>query len=173
MTSEMPKIIKLSELGNGSINGTIAADETQREALANRFDLPRITSLNATYSLQHDKEKISFTGAIDSHLEQLCAVGGEAFPVQITEDFDIVFTPKLESAASEEEIELAAEDCDIMEYEGAQIDIGEAIAQTLYLALDPFPRGPNADAIAEKAGFKSEEEAGPFGALAALKDKLS
>ena len=60
----------------------------------------------------------------------------------------------------------------MIEYEAEQIDLGEAIAQTLYLALDPYPRGPDADSIAEKKGLKSEEEAGPFGALAALKDKL-
>ncbi len=44
-------------------------------------------------------------------------------------------------------------------------------AQTLCLALAPFPRGPNADPLARES-LKSEEEAGPFGVLAALKDKL-
>lgn len=172
MTPELSCTIKLSELGSGATDGTVAADDAQRGALAKRFNIPRITSLNATYKLQFREEKIFFTGVIDSHLEQRCVISGEPFSVQITEDFDIIFTEKSEPAASEEEIELAAEDCDIMEFEGKQIDIGEAIAQTLYLALDPYPRGPDADMIAEKKGLKSEEEAGPFGALAALKDKL-
>ena len=40
------------------------------------------------------------------------------------------------------------------------------------LALDPFPRGPGAEAALKVAGVISEEEAGPFGALAGLKDRL-
>ena len=74
--------------------------------------------------------------------------------------------------ASGEEVELSEDDCDVMEYSGQQIDLGEALAQTLFLALDPYPRAENADEFARKKGLKSEEEAGPFGALAELKDKL-
>jgi hypothetical protein len=58
---------------------------------------------------------------------------------------------------------------DIVFHDGAAIDIGEAIAQTLALALDPYPRAPDAEAALKEAGVKSEAEAGPFAALAALK----
>ena len=51
-------------------------------------------------------------------------------------------------------------------------DLGEAVAQSFALLLDPFPRSPNADAVLKAAGVKEEGEVGPFGALAALKDKL-
>jgi hypothetical protein len=70
-------------------------------------------------------------------------------------------------------IELAEEDLDTVFYTGSALDLGEAAAETLALALDPFPRSPNAAEVLKKAGVISEEEAGPFGALAALKDKLS
>ena len=40
------------------------------------------------------------------------------------------------------------------------------------LALDPFPRGPNAAAALREAGVISEEEAKPLGALAGLKAQL-
>ena len=55
----------------------------------------------------------------------------------------------------------------------AAIDLGEAVAETLSLSLDPYPRAPGAEEALKAAGVKSEEEAGPFGALAGLKDKLS
>ena len=58
-------------------------------------------------------------------------------------------------------------------YDGGAIDLGEAAAETMALALDPFPRGPGAEAALKAAGVISEEEAGPFGALAGLKDKLA
>ena len=128
--------------------------------------------MNATYTLQNGDERISFTGRIESDLQQLCSVTGESFQVRMRENFDIAVVPKLEIEGTDEEIELTEDDCDIVEYEHGQFDIGEAIAQTLYLALDPFPRGPNADAVARDV-LKTEEEAGPFGALAALKTKKS
>ncbi|MBF6602376.1 MAG: DUF177 domain-containing protein [Sphingorhabdus sp.] len=169
---ELSKIIKLSEIGGAALTGNITADDSQREALAKRFDLPSIESLSADYRLEAKEHKISFTGSIRSDLHQNCAISGQPFPVKVAEEFDIIFVEKSDNPPAEEEIELEAEDCDIIEYENARIDLGEAIAQTLYLALDPYPRGPEADSVAEKRGLKSEEEAGPFGALAALKDKL-
>jgi uncharacterized protein YutE (UPF0331/DUF86 family) len=56
---------------------------------------------------------------------------------------------------------------------GAMIDLGEVAAETMALALDPFPRGPDAESALKAAGVISEEEAKPLGALAGLKDKLA
>ena len=47
--------------------------------------------------------------------------------------------------------------------------IGPAVADTLALVLDPYPRGPNADAALRAAGVMNEEQAGPFAVLAKLK----
>ena len=41
----------------------------------------------------------------------------------------------------------------------ALIDLGEAAAETLALALDPFPRSPDADAMLAEAGVIGEDEA--------------
>jgi hypothetical protein len=63
---------------------------------------------------------------------------------------------------------------DVVFYDQAAIDVGEAVAETLALSLDPWPRSPDAEAILREAGVKreGEEEKGPFAALASLKDKL-
>lgn len=172
MTPEFSHIEKLSELGSENPKQSVVADEDQREALVKRFGLLAMEKLEATYQLQVDGKKIQLSGVINAALEQSCSISGEPVPVIVEEEFKVIFLPKTDLPESEEEIELAADDCDVVEYEDNKIDIGEAIAQTLYLSLDPFPRGPNADKVAEKQGLKSEEEAGPFGALAALKDKL-
>ena len=50
-----------------------------------------------------------------------------------------------------------------------RIDLGAAIADTLGLAIDPYPRSAGADAALKEAGVLSEAEAGPFAALAKLK----
>ena len=87
------------------------------------------------------------------------------------QDFAVRFVGP-EAMPDAEEVELSAEDCDIMDHDGQAIDIGEAVAQSFGLALDPYPRSPDAEARLREAGVLSEEQAGPFGALAALKDKL-
>ena len=168
---EFSHIVKLSEIGSTPRTGTLSANDDERKKLAQRFDLPKITSLDASYKLQAGENRIEFSGRIESDLQQRCSVTGESFQVRLREEFDIAFVPELAIEGTDEEIELTEEDCDVIEYENGQIDLGEAIAQTLYLALPPFPRGPNADIVAREV-LKSEEEAGPFGALAALKDKL-
>ncbi|WP_339823540.1 YceD family protein [uncultured Parasphingorhabdus sp.] len=169
---EFSCIIKLSEIGSKPKTGKLVASAEERSALALRFDLPKISSLTASYKLLGGERGIGFSGKLESDLLQSCAITGEDIPVQVRDTFDILFIPKADPEQLEEEIELTEDECDIVEYEQAQVDLGEAIAQTLYLSLDPFPRGPNADEVARKKGLKSEAEAGPFGALAALKDKL-
>lgn len=172
MRPEFSHIVKFSELGSDNPERSVTANDSEREALAKRFDLLVMQELGATYQLKVDGNKVHLSGVIKAALEQPCSISGEPVAVTVDEQFKVVFLPRAEIPQSEDEIELAEEDCDIVEYEGNNIDVGEAIAQTLYLSLDPFPRGPSADAVAEKQGLKSEEEAGPFGALAALKDKL-
>tara|TARA_R110000824_G_scaffold378708_1_gene570363 strand:- start:427 stop:951 length:525 start_codon:yes stop_codon:yes gene_type:complete len=167
---EFSHIVRLSEIGSAPRSGTLSANEEERQKLAQRFDLPKISTLEATYRLVAGENRIGFAGKLESDLQQRCSVTGESFQVRLREEFDIAFVPELDIDGADEEIELTEDDCDIIEYDNGQIDLGEAIAQTLYLALPPFPRGPNADVVAREL-LQSEEEAGPFGALAALKNK--
>ena len=60
---------------------------------------------------------------------------------------------------------------DEVAYSGGAIDVGEAVAQTLALALDPYPRAPNADAALQAAGITDEADLGPFAALKGLLGK--
>ena len=168
---EFSYIVKASEIGSTPRTGKLSANKEERQKLAERFDLPKIGALNADYNLVASDDRIAFSGRLEADLQQLCSITGESFQLRLREEFDIGFVPQLAIDGTEEEIELTEEDCDIIEYEDGKIDLGEAIAQTLYLALPPFPRGPNADAVAREK-LQSEEDAGPFGALAALKDKL-
>ena len=80
--------------------------------------------------------------------------------------------PRPGTGRPDEEIELGEAELDVAFYDGASVDLGEAVAETLALALDPYPRAPDAEQALKAAGVKSEEEAGPFGALTALRDKM-
>lgn len=145
----------------------LVADDAERQAIAERLDLPSLDRLEAHASLARDGEVIRVAGRIAAALEQRCVVTGEPVAAHVDEPFDIAFIP--EPQAGDEEIELKPEDCDTVFHDGAAIDLGSAIADTLALALDPSPRSAAAEAALREAGVLSEEEAGPFAALAKLK----
>ena len=75
------------------------------------------------------------------------------------------------SGTPDEEVELSAEDLDVIFHDGREIDLAAAVADELSLALDPYPRSARAEDALKEAGVLSEEQAGPFAALAALKGK--
>jgi len=97
-------------------------------------------------------------------------VTDEALPVTVDEPVALRFVA--EDKPDADEVELDENALDTMGFDGAAIDLGEAAAETMALALDPFPRGPNAAAVLREAGVISEEEAKPPGALAGLKAQL-
>ena len=102
-------------------------------------------------------------------MTQNCSVTGDPLPVVVEEDFAIRFHPEPDTELPDE-TELSEDECDTVFYSGNAIDLGEAAAETLLLALDPFPRGPRAAAALKAAGVISEDEVEPLGALAGLKD---
>jgi len=173
-TPELSRRIKLAGLPGETL--VIEASPTEREALAARFGLPSIESLRADVELEHRGSAVRATGRLAAKILQTCAISGEDFPVSVDEELDLRFVEHgtLEAAQDENsdiEIELDAEDCDEIEYSGDAFDLGEAIAQTLGLAIDPYAEGPGADAARKKAGIVAEgEQDGPLAeALKGLK----
>ena len=149
----------------------LAANAEERSALARRFGLLTLDRLEADLTWWRDGADLRLSGTFSADLAQACVVTGEAVPARISEPLTIRFS----SAAPDDgdEIELDAEDCDSLPYDGLSADAGEAVAQGLALALNPYPRAEGADAVLKSAGVISEEDAGAFGALAALRDQLA
>jgi uncharacterized metal-binding protein YceD (DUF177 family) len=141
-------------------------------AIANRLGLLSLDRLEAHAVLSRDGQKVRVTGRLKAALEQACVATGESMPAHVDEPFELIFLPEPKSGDPSEEIELGGADLDTMFHDGSAIDLGTAIADSLALAVDSYPRSPSADAALKEAGVLSEEEAGPFAALAALKAKL-
>lgn len=171
MTPEFSRPYRLDELGGGVRAVTIEADEAERAALATRFGLIQIDALAVTAELVREGDAVVATGKLRASVVQACVASGDPVPAIIAEDFALRFLPEAEVDAAEE-IELHENDLDVIPYEGSAVDLGEAAAQTLALALDPFPRVPDAEEKLRAAGVIGEEDAGPFAALKALRDKL-
>ncbi|WP_284124434.1 YceD family protein [Parerythrobacter aestuarii] len=170
---ELSRIIKLKAIKHDPV--IVEADETERAALAKRFGISAIGSLRAEVSLDPDGERVSAGGTLTAEIVQACAISGEDFPVHVEEPLDIVFVPAEAAPVSDEEeeieFELDDEELDEIEYDGDSFDLGEAVAQTLALAIDPYAEGPNAEAARTKAGLSNDDEpSGPLAdALKALK----
>jgi uncharacterized metal-binding protein YceD (DUF177 family) len=147
----------------------IAASAEECAALARRFDLVRIDQLEARIALDVDGAAVTATGRLTGDIVQTCAISGEDLPVRIDEPVNLRFVPAGAPAAPDEEIELEADELDEIAYVGSQFDLGEALAQTLVLAIDPYAAGPNAEAARKAAGLNEPDASGPFAALAALK----
>lgn len=148
----------------------LEANEAERAALASRFGIVSIGRLEANIELDRKGETVEATGALDAEIVQSCAVSGDDLPVTIREPLSLRFVPEGTPAVSaDEEIELEANELDEIPYTGTAFDLGEAVAQTLALAIDPYACGPNAEAARKEAGLLDEDSAGPFAALKALK----
>ena len=180
MIPELSRPLRLDQIGAGESKVDIQAEPKERAALARRFDIVSVERLEAQFTLRRDAAGVVARGHVSGAVTQACIVTDEPLPVRIEEDFAIRFVPEpADGAAGDDESELSADECDTVFYTGGTIDLGEAAAETLALGLDPYPRSPNAAAALREAGVISEEEAkrraaeaGPFGGLSALKDKL-
>lgn len=149
----------------------IVAAEDELRALKDRLGLLKLDRLEAHAILSREGQKVRATGRLKAALDQACVATGDPVPAHVDEPFDLVFMPEPKGSA-DEEIELGEGDLDTIFHDGAAIDLGGAIADTLALSLDPYPRSAGAEAALKEAGVLTEEEASPFAALAALKSKL-
>jgi uncharacterized metal-binding protein YceD (DUF177 family) len=149
----------------------LCADDEERGIVAERLGLLSLDRLEAHAVLSRDGQKIRAGGRLKAALDQACVATGEPVPAHIDEPFDLIFLPD-PGATADDEIELGGADLDTVFHDGSAIDLGDAVIDTLALALDPYPRSAGADAALKEAGVMTEDEAGPFAALAALKEKL-
>ncbi|MFZ9396169.1 MAG: YceD family protein [Erythrobacter sp.] len=171
---ELPRLVKARHLPADPL--VIEASAAECAALAQRFGLPRILSLRAEIALDREARAVRAAGTLDAHIVQLCAVSGEEFETAIAEPVALRFVEegRIDPALAQDEeieIELSGEELDEIEYAGESFDLGEAVAQTLGLAIDPYAEGPNADAARREAGITSDDApSGPLAeALKALK----
>ena len=146
----------------------IEADEAERKALARRFEIVAIERLEAVVALEADGAEVDATGMLEADIVQCCAVSGDDLPTTIREELTMRFVPKRD--VTEEEIELEEEELDQIPYSGTSFDLGEAVAQSLALAIDPYAVGPEADRVRREKGLLDQAASGPLAAaLAALK----
>jgi uncharacterized metal-binding protein YceD (DUF177 family) len=170
---EFSRTMRIDTIGTAPRAVHIKAGAEERAALARRFNIIALERLEAEVEIHRANQDIVSTGRLSADVVQSCVATAAPLPASITEAFTITFRAEPDATTGEEEVELGEGELDVMFYDGAMIDVGEAVSQTLALNLPPYPRAPEAGDALEEAGVIDEAAAGPLGALAAaLKEKL-
>ena len=168
MSDRFAHQLRLDQIRDGERLDLVADDE-ERRAVAKRLGLSSLDRLDAHVCLERTGEVVRAKGRLVAALDQSCVVTGVPVAAHVDEPFALLFTPEPTTSTPDEEVELGESDCDVVFYDGALIDLGGAIADTLALSLDPYPRSAGADAALKEAGVMTEEQASPFAVLAKLR----
>ena len=168
MSDRFAHHLKLDQVRDGE-RLDLVADEAERAAIAKRLDLASLDRLEAHVCLERAGEVVRAKGRLLASLNQSCVVTGDPVAAHVDEPFALMFVPEPPTAGPDDEIELGEKDLDVVFHDGSAIDLGGALADTLALSLDPYPRSAGADAALKEAGVLTEEQASPFAVLAKLR----
>ena len=167
MTPEFSVPVALDLIGPGGHDIALEADAEQRRRLAGRFGWIGIESLRATMHLMSTAGGINATGHLDATVDQKCVATGDPVRETVDTDFAVRFVDA-STLAAHDDVELTDDDLDVIEFSGGSVDAGEAVAQTLALSVNPYPRSPDADTKLRAAGVVGEGETGAFAGLKGL-----
>lgn len=171
--TEFSRPVEVEDLGEDEEVFEIDADAGERAALARRFDLLDLARLGASVRVRRAPgEAVRMRAEFWADVTQSCVVSLDPVSSHLEETFTVIYAPEAPPAPGAEVL-LPAEDEEMPEpLVGGVVDIGEAVAQQLGLALDPYPRRPGARFQSHFGPDEPETEAeGPFAALAALRKK--
>ncbi len=150
----------------------IAADAGECAALARRFAIVEVRALTARLRLQPigAGPMVRMTGNLVADVVQSCVLTLEPVAAHLEERFDITFGPPAEEEDGEIELDLSPDDVDPPDpFVDGAIDVGEAVAEHLALALDPFPRVAGVAFTPPAEAAEEPETANPFAVLARLR----
>lgn len=160
---EFSRPLALGRVGPEGREELLEATESERAALARRFGIPAVESLRARLRLMPEEDgAIMVHGRLEAAVVQDCVVTLEPVAQRVAEDIVFRLLP------SGREPTEGPDEPDEIETQQGVADLGEAVAEQLALALDPYPRAPDAVLPPEA----TDDSAGAFAALAALRRKV-
>jgi uncharacterized metal-binding protein YceD (DUF177 family) len=160
MIPEFHRPLSLDRIGAHGLDLTIDATPAECSALAVRMNLPAVLAVSCVFHLiREGRDIVLARGVLRARITQTCVISLDDFDTPVEEVFQVRFVP-----SGEESDDIDPESDDEIPFEGNQIDLGEAAAEQLGLALDPYPRMPGV----EMPVSEDEPEPHPFAALRRL-----
>lgn len=135
---EFPRPIRLGpEAREVALEATVA----ECAALAARFGILGIGSLSARIRLEPETGgSIRARGTLAAEVEQACIVTLDPVRQQVRATIDLRLLEEGAAPADDD-----PDSPDEIETSGGMVDLGEAVAEQLALALDPYPRAEGAE----------------------------
>ncbi len=167
--SELAHPVRLDRIGSAAMTIVIEPGHDTRRALALRFGLEEVRSLRSELSVRRRPETgwIEVAGSLVADVVQTCVATTEPVPAQVRTDILELFDDSPDATDGEILLDPTADTPEPVE--GDVLDVGEVVAQTFGLALDPYPRAPDAAVVDSASDSGDPGRASPFAGLAALK----
>lgn len=169
-TPEFSRPLAADRVGRDGYQVTIEASPVERAALARRLGLVSLEALTARCRLRPVAGgMIELKASFEADVTQECVVTLEPFEARVADEFTQRYAldpQRFRQRADEEEMFDPEADDPPEALEEGGIDLGEAVAQNLAIALDPFPRAPG-------AAFAGDAEAGLAASSTGLSPRLS
>ena len=171
---ELEQLVAVARIGRGEA-AVVEADGEARGRVARRLGVPDVAALRCRWTLSRrpgTTDEFEADGVLDALVTRTCVVTLELLEEAVHETFSVVFVP---ASAMPVEDDSDPDSPDLVPYDGAAIDLGEATVEQLALALDPFPRVPDElraagdDAFGDAGASEGAADArpNPFSVLAA------
>jgi hypothetical protein len=165
--------VTVVQIPDTGLHREIEADLAAREAMAEVAGLREV--LSATASLDVTPEsggRVHVTGWVQARIGQTCVVTLDPIENKIDEPIDLIFAPPEQIPVLSDLVDEAAEsDTEIPDPPepiiNGVIDLGRLATDALFLAVDPYPRKP--DAVFEPLIAAADPMDHPFAALKALR----
>ena len=168
-------VVRLDEVPEQGRHIELEASPEVRAALAQPVGVDAVEQLTARFDLaRKGRDGLHVSGSVHARLRQTCVVTLEPVINAIEEEIEVDYAPPAE-------LKKAAEPLDPEESDAAQsspdepeplignsVDLGRLATEFLTLAVDPYPRKPDASFEPPK---QKEDPAHPFAALDALRKK--
>jgi hypothetical protein len=164
--------VVVAQIPDDGMHRAFEATEAARAAMAEIAGLREIISASASFDLTpKNGGRVHVTGQVRARVGQTCIVTLDPIESEVDELIDLIFAPAEqvphlsalvdEAAESDEKIPDPPEPII-----NGLIDLGRLATDALFLAIDPYPRRP--DAIFEPPPQTNDPADHPFAALKAL-----
>jgi uncharacterized metal-binding protein YceD (DUF177 family) len=167
--------VVVAQIPDTGLHRDIEADAATRRAMAEVADLREVLSAHASFDVIPKRDgRFQVTGRVRARIGQTCVVTLDPIETDIDEPIDAMFAPPDQIPQLADLVEEATEsDEEIPDppepIENGFIDLGRLATDVLFLAIDPYPRKP--DAVFEPVIEAPDPEDHPFAALKALKSE--
>ena len=164
--------IAVVQIPDTGLHRDLKADQAICAAVADVGGLREVLSVSASLDVTPTSSgRFHVTGRVRARIGQTCVVTLDPMETDVDEPIDLIFAPPDQIPQMADLVDEAEEsDAEIPDppepIENGIIDLGRLATDALYLAVDPYPRKP--DAVFEPLIEAPDPEDHPFAALKTL-----